>query len=139
YGNTGLHIDAHSRGTITAGNGSYDLVKHGVHGIAKETTVNFFGPAYNTQDMADTLYILRDGKQTTVGLENHADDFVGVVFGKNPATFYQRPLGSNVVKEAKKVLSNYPSPHACYSHASKACQSDYGDPNRIYIPSRRNK
>ncbi|WP_375618988.1 hypothetical protein [Bartonella sp. AC134YNZD] len=92
YGNTGLHDDAHSRGTITAGNGSHDLVKHGVHGIAKETTVNFFGPAYNTQDMADTLYILRDGKQTTVGLENHADDFVGVVFGKNPATFYQRPF-----------------------------------------------
>ncbi|WP_375679588.1 hypothetical protein [Bartonella sp. AP7XZML] len=134
-----MHDDAHSRGTITAGNGSYNLVKHGVLGIAKETMVNFFGPAYNTQDMADTLYILKDGKQTTVGLENHADDFVGVVFGKNPATFDKRLLGSNVVKEAKKVLFGYPSPHVCYSHASKACQSDYGDPNRIYIPSRRNK
>ncbi len=139
YGNTGLHIDAHSRGTLTAGNGSYNLVNRGVHGIAKETRVNFFGPAYNTQNMANTLYILRDGKQTTVGLENHADDFVGIKFGGNPATFHQRPLGSNAVKEAKKVLSGHPSPHDCYSHADGKCRQAYGFPKRTYIPSRSKK
>ncbi|WP_375657265.1 hypothetical protein [Bartonella sp. CM120XJJH] len=35
-GNIGLHTDAHSRGSMTAGNGSHDLEKHGVHGIAKK-------------------------------------------------------------------------------------------------------
>ncbi len=81
-GNIGLHVDAHSRGSMTAGNGSHDLEKHGVHGIAKETTINFFGPAYNTQNMADTLYILSDGKQDYVNLENHKYDFVGTKIGK---------------------------------------------------------
>ncbi|WP_375639786.1 MULTISPECIES: hypothetical protein [unclassified Bartonella] len=52
--------------------------------------------------MADTLYILRDGKKTTVGLENHADDFVGVVFGKNPATFDKSPLVVTQLKRQRK-------------------------------------
>ncbi len=136
YGNTGLHIDAHSRGTITAGNGSYDLEKHGVHGIAKKTTINFFGPAYNTQNMADTLYILSDGKQDYVNLENHKNDFVGTKIGKNPYTFEQIPPGSGPWKERGQIFKGYPSVHACYGHAGDACTWRYGSPNRTPIYSK---
>ncbi|WP_208432769.1 hemagglutinin repeat-containing protein, partial [Bartonella taylorii] len=135
-GNIGLHTDAHSRGSMTAGNGSYNLAKHGVHGIAKETTINFFGPAFNTQDMADTLYILSDGKQDYVNLENHKYDFVGTKIGKNPYTFEQIPLGSGPWKEAGKIAFSYPSVHACYGHAGYECTSLYGLPNRTPIYSK---
>ncbi|WP_244979372.1 filamentous hemagglutinin [Bartonella queenslandensis] len=134
-GNTGLHIDGHSRGSMTAGNGSYNLEKHGVHGIAKETTINFFGPAYNTQNMANTLYILSDGKQDYVNLENHKYDFVGVKIGKNPYTFEQIPPGSDPWKEREQIFKGYPSVHACYGHPSDACTSLYGLPNRTPIYS----
>ncbi|EJF93814.1 hypothetical protein ME9_01284 [Bartonella taylorii 8TBB] len=136
YGNKGLHTDAHSRGSMTAGNGSYNLAKHGVHGIAKETTINFFGPAFNAQDMADTLYILSDGKQDYVNLENHKYDFVGTKIGKNPYTFEQIPLGSGPWKEAGKIAFSYPSVHACYGHPSDACTKFYGLPNRTPIYSK---
>ncbi|UNF53051.1 hemagglutinin repeat-containing protein [Bartonella krasnovii] len=134
-GNTGLHIDGHSRGSMTAGNGSYNLAKHGVHGIAKETTINFFGPAFNTQDMADTLYILSDGKQDYVNLENHKYDFVGVKIGKNPYTFEKIPPGSGPWKERFQIFKGYPSVHACYGNASPICRQAYGSPNRTPIYS----
>ncbi|WP_246787220.1 hypothetical protein [Bartonella taylorii] len=136
YGNTGAIVDAHSRGSMTAGNGSYNLAKHGVHGIAKETTINFFGPAFNAQDMANTLYILSDGKQDYVNLENHKYDFVGTKIGKNPYTFEQIPLGSGPWKEAGKIAFSYPSVHACYGHAGDECTSLYGLPNRTPIYSK---
>ncbi|WP_375636941.1 filamentous hemagglutinin, partial [Bartonella sp. OC42QHQL] len=136
FGNKGLHVDAHSRGSMTAGNGSYDLEKHGVHGIAKKTTINFFGPAYNTQNMADTLYILSDGKQDYVNLENHKYDFVGTKIGKNPYTFEQIPPGSGPWKERRQIFKGYPSVHACYGHPSDACTKFYGLPNRTPIYSK---
>ncbi|WP_273721826.1 hypothetical protein [Bartonella sp. ML71XJBT] len=134
-GNDGLHIDGHSRGSMTAGNGSYNLAKHGVHGIAKETTINFFGPAFNTQNMADILY-LSDGKQDYVNLENHKYDFVGVKIGKNPYTFEQVPSGSGPWKERFQMFKGYPSVHACYGHPSDACTKFYGLPNRTPIYSK---
>ncbi|UNF42824.1 filamentous hemagglutinin [Bartonella krasnovii] len=135
YGLTGLELYGHSRGTMTAGNGSYNLAKHGIHGIAKETTINFFGPAFNTQDMADTLYILSDGKQDYVNLENHKYDFVGVKIGKNPYTFEKIPPGSGPWKERFQIFKGYPSVHACYGNASPICRQAYGSPNRTPIYS----
>ncbi|GAA4657094.1 hypothetical protein GCM10023261_18100 [Bartonella jaculi] len=85
--------------------------------------------------MANTHNYISDSHQTHIGLENHADDFVGVVFGQNPATFGQRPPDSNAAKEAGKVLFSYPSPHACYGHADQACRHDYGLSHRIHVDS----
>ncbi|WP_019221832.1 hemagglutinin repeat-containing protein, partial [Bartonella senegalensis] len=135
YGNTGLHIDGHSRGSMTVGNGMHDFEQRGIHGIAGNTSINLFGPAYNAQSMANTLDYLSDGKQTTVGLENHAYDFVGVKFGKNPATFYQIPSGSGPWNEAWRIFKTYPTVHACYGHASRECTSFYGSSHRIQIHS----
>ncbi|WP_273760809.1 hypothetical protein [Bartonella sp. ML70XJBT.G] len=135
YGNDGLHIDAHSRGSLTVGNGMDDFEKRGIHSIAGNTSINLFGPAYNAQSMANTLDYLSDGKQTSVGLENHAYDFVGVKFGKNPATFDKIPAGSGPWNEAWRILETYPTVHACYGHAGRECTSFYGSSHRIQINS----
>ncbi len=136
YDNDGLNIDAHSRGSMTAGKkGMLDFEKRGIHGIAGNTSINLFAPAYNAQSMANTLDYLSDGKQTSVGLENHADDFVGIVFGKNPATFDKIPSGSGPWNEAWRIFTTYPTVHACYGHGSDVCISFYGSSHRIQIDS----
>ncbi|UJM36588.1 hemagglutinin repeat-containing protein [Bartonella henselae] len=135
YGNTGLHIDAHSRGSMTGFNALNSFKQQGVHGVAKNTNIKFFGPAANASATAGLLGYASDGKQTTIELENHADDFVGIMIGGNPATFYKRPPGSNAWKEAWKMFLSYPNVHACYGHADLACQNDYGLPHSIQIPS----
>ncbi|UNE54786.1 hypothetical protein [Bartonella machadoae] len=114
-----------------------DFEQRSIHDMAESTSINLFGPAYNAQKMANTLYILSNCKQTYVNLENHADDFVGVVFGGNPATFDQSPLGSNAMKEAGKVVFCYPSPHGCYSNVGDKCTSHYGSPHRKNVHSTR--
>ncbi len=139
YGNTGLEEYAHSRGTMTLGNMLNALKQEGVHGIADNTNINFYGPAFNGLVASGLLIYVSDGHQTHIGLENHADDFVGVVFGLNPATFHKRPLGSSAVKEAEKIIWSYPSPHACYGNASSICQHDYGLPLRIQIDSNKSR
>ncbi|QEE08870.1 filamentous hemagglutinin N-terminal domain-containing protein [Bartonella kosoyi] len=135
YGNDGLRIDGHSRGSMTVGNGMHDFEKRGIHGIAGNTSINLFGPAYNAQSMANTLDYLSDGKQTSVGLENHAYDFVGIKFGGNPATFDKIPSGSSPGNEAWRIFTTYPTVHACYGHASDVCTSFYGSSHRIQINS----
>ncbi len=70
---------------------------------------------------------MSDGEQTSIELENHVDDFVGVGIGGNPSTFYKVPSGSNWWKEAWKMMTNYPNVHACYGHADPACRHAYGD------------
>ncbi|USP00685.1 hypothetical protein LBE40_05100 [Bartonella taylorii] len=137
YGNTGAIVDAHSRGSLTLGNGMRDFEKHGIHGIGYKTKIDTFGPAFNIQIMANTLDYVSDGHQTHIGLENHADDFVGTKIGKNPYTFEQIPPGSGPWKEAGKIIWSYPSPHACYGNASSICQHDYGLPHRIQIDSNK--
>ncbi|QEE08877.1 filamentous hemagglutinin [Bartonella kosoyi] len=135
YGNDGLRIDGHSRGSMTVGNGMHDFEKRGIHGIAGNTSINLFGPAYNAQSMANTLDYLSDGKQTSVGLENHAYDFVGIKFGGNPATFDKIPSGSSPGNEAWRIFTTYPTVHACYGHAGRECTSFYGSSHRIQINS----
>lgn len=135
YGNDGLHIDGHSRGSMTVGNGVHDFEKPGIHGIASNTSINLLGPAYNAQSMANMLDYLSDGKQTSVGLENHAYDFVGVKFGGNPATFDKIPSGSGPWNEAWRIFKTYPTVHACYGHASDVCTWRYDSSHRIQINS----
>ncbi|UNF47654.1 filamentous hemagglutinin [Bartonella krasnovii] len=133
YGLTGLELYGHSRGTMTLGNMLNSFKQEGVHGIAKNTTIKFVGPAANALATAGLLSYASDGEQTSIELENHADDFVGVWIGGNPSTFYKVPSGSNWWKEAWKMMTSYSNVHACYGHASKECQSDYGMPHSIQI------
>ncbi|WP_244426902.1 hemagglutinin repeat-containing protein [Bartonella senegalensis] len=135
YGNEGLHIDAYSRGSMTVGNGMHDFEKRGIHSIAGNTSINLFGPAYNAQDMANTLDKLSHGKQKSVGLENHKYDFVGTMIGGNPYTFEKIPIGSNALIETLKLIKAYPSVHSCLGSGSPKCRELYGPSHRVQISS----
>ncbi|WP_406604378.1 hemagglutinin repeat-containing protein [Bartonella gliris] len=139
YGNIGLELYAHSRGGMTVGNALQSLNKQGVYGLAGETEIKLFAPAFNAQSMANMLDKLSDGKQISVGLENHRYDFVGTVIGGNPYTFEQIPVDSNGVIETFKIMMDSINVHNCLGSGKLGCKQLYGTPQRQQIYSREEK
>ncbi|EJF78440.1 Uncharacterised protein [Candidatus Bartonella washoeensis] len=135
YGNDKARVNAHSRGSLTVGNGLHDFEQHGIHGIAKKTDIYLFGPAYNAQAMANTLNYVSDGKKDHVYLQNHLFDPIGIGFGHNPPTAYKVPLKFPYVlyppaipmREIEGALAGHdPSTHNCYGNARDVCTRRYG-------------
>ncbi|WP_375681143.1 MULTISPECIES: filamentous hemagglutinin [unclassified Bartonella] len=155
YGNDGAIVSAHSRGSLTVGNGLRDFEKRGIHGIAEKTDIYLYGPADHAQSIANALYVVSDGKNDHVYLQSHASDPISTLFGYNAPTFYKVPLNLDVsllekgiknplymtlfvgksllttatspLIEGGRALGGYdPSPHNCYGDASKACITNYG-------------
>lgn len=134
YGSTGLDLSGHSRGSMTIGNAMESLTRSGNgQDSLSDTLIRFFGPAYNAEKAAGMLYELSGGRQDTVYLQNHKDDFVGVVLGENPASFDAVPEGSNKLKEWVNILKDSPTVHSCYGNASKACGDAYGQAKTIEV------
>jgi len=98
YGESGLDIDAHSRGSLTVGNAIEYLAANGQN-VLDTTSINLFGPAYNAQDMANLLYTTSNGQQNYVTLYNHVADPVGTYIGGNLATGGSIPSDSNLYLE----------------------------------------
>ncbi len=135
YGNDNAIVSAHSRGSLTVGNGMRDFEKHGIHGIAEKTDIYLFGPADNSQSIANALYYVSDGKKDHIYLQNHIFDPIGTEIGHNPPTAYKVPLKFPYVlfppaipmKEQVGALRGFkPSTHNCYADAGKKCQDAYG-------------
>ncbi|WP_273760767.1 hypothetical protein [Bartonella sp. ML70XJBT.G] len=155
YGNEEAIVSAHSRGSLTVGNGLRDFEKHGIHGIAEKTDIYLYGPADHAQSIANALYVVSDGKNDHVYLQSHASDPISTLFGYNAPTFYKVPLSLDVsllekgiknplymtlfvgnsllttatspLIEGGRALGGYdPSPHNCYGDASKECKTNYG-------------
>lgn len=136
YGATGLDIIGHSRGAMTIGNALKALEQEpGSKGILLDTGVKLVGPAYNAQKAAGMLYKLSDGFSAGVELQNHADDFVGTLIGKNSATYDKRPENSSALKEALRMFGTAPTVHSCYGSgkASRGCKDRYGDAPSTHI------
>ncbi|WP_404978404.1 filamentous hemagglutinin [Bartonella tribocorum] len=127
YGNTGLHFDAHSRGSLTGFNMMNSFKQEGVHGIANENTnINLYGPAFNVLVASGLLGYVSDGKQTTIGFDGHRYDFVSRIIGGNGYTYETIPAGSNVWTEWWRVVTNPISSHTCLGDASDKCKVRYG-------------
>ncbi|WP_246790025.1 hypothetical protein [Bartonella taylorii] len=144
YGNTGAIVDAHSRGSLTVGNGMRDFEKHGIHGIGYKTDIRFFGPADNAASMANTVYFVSDGKKDHIYLQNHLLDPVGISIGHNLPTFYKVPLklpyvlfppAIPIIEQGRALLGYDASTHNCYGNASKECIGRYGTPHTATIYS----
>ncbi|EJF93448.1 hypothetical protein ME9_01329 [Bartonella taylorii 8TBB] len=144
YGNTGAIVDAHSRGSLTLGNGMRDFAKHGIHGIGYKTKIDTFGPAFNIQIMANTLDYVSDGKKDHIYLQNHLLDPVGMRIGHNLPTFYKVPLklpyvlfppAIPIIEQGRALLGYDPSTHNCYGNAGDACTGRYGTPHTATIYS----
>ena len=123
YGQDGLNLIGHSRGTMTIGNALDALKTMELKDPLSDTHIKFAGPAYSAQEAANSLDTLSGGKQTTIQLQNHAADFVGRLIGGNPATYGEK---SGLLKEWIKMFGSSPTVHSCYGAASQACNDAYG-------------
>lgn len=87
YGQDGLHLDGHSRGSMTVGNAMESIIKMpGSQGALNSTTISFFGPAYNVSEADALLSYLQNrsavgdaGQREAMVLtwQNHIADPVG--------------------------------------------------------------
>lgn len=136
YGETGLHIDGHSRGSMTTGNAMESIARlPDPSGSLSNTTLNFYGPAYNAAKADDLLAMLqnRDAmsdekkNEMVVQLQNHKTDPVGGWIGWNPGTGGTIPDDSNTLKEIKNVAGGKYTVHNCYGNGDAACQKFWQD------------
>ncbi|WP_246787203.1 filamentous hemagglutinin [Bartonella taylorii] len=126
HGITGLELYGHSRGTMTLGNMLYSFKQEGVHGIADNTNINFYGPAFNVLVASGLLGYVSDGKQTTIGFDGNRYDPVSRIIGGNGYTHETLPAGSNWWTEWWRVTMNPISSHTCLGDAGPKCQKFYG-------------
>ncbi|MEA9565127.1 hemagglutinin repeat-containing protein [Xanthomonas sp. WHRI 8932A] len=128
YGQEGLVLDAHSRGSLTVGNAmeSLENLSNSV-GLLSETRVNFMGPAYNAGAADHILAYLQDRgswsnpQDGVLTLQNHANDFVGIFSGLNPVTGGVTPDGGSSLWELLRVMGGKNTPHNCYGAAPAEC------------------
>ncbi|HZK25093.1 MAG TPA: hemagglutinin repeat-containing protein [Oscillospiraceae bacterium] len=137
HGMSGLELDAHSRGSMTIGNAMESLssLSTTAAGVLSNTFISFFGAAYSAEKAAELLYELSGGKQNTVNLQNHKDDFVGGIIGGNPYSHDRRPENSSKGKEWINMFKNGPTVHSCYGVGKDGCGSAYGVPKTIQVES----
>ncbi len=134
HGITGLELYGHSRGTMTLGNMLYSFKQEGVHGIADNTNINFYGPAFNLLVASGLLGYVSDGKQTTIGFDGNRYDPVSRIIGGNGYTYGTLPAGSNMWKEWWRVTMNPISSHTCLGDAGRMCNMLYGSSHREQVP-----
>jgi filamentous hemagglutinin len=127
YGQTGLQLDGHSRGAMTIGNGiESQAASQNAQGSLSNTTINFFGPAYNAQQADNLLSTLQDraslpaAQQPDLVLQfqNHTADPVGGFIGRNPGTGGTIPEDSSTPVEAIRAATGQPvTVHNCYGQS----------------------
>ena len=131
YGQEGLQLDGHSRGSMTIGNALESLAANSDSaGSLSGTNIHFFGPAYNAAKADDLLSYLQnrdamsiaDQQKMILEMQNHFADPVGTLIGGNPGTGGTIPIGSNILIETIRALGGENTVHNCYNSASKACQ-----------------
>jgi filamentous hemagglutinin len=129
YGQDGLHLDGHSRGSMTIGNALESIARMpGADGSLSNTTISFFGPAYNAA-AADALLSTLQGyngvsdpsrpNDTVLTLQNHIADPVGRLIGGNPATGGTIPVGTTLLEQMIRAATGQKdTSHNCYGAPS---------------------
>lgn len=129
YGQNGLQLDGHSRGSMTLGNAMESLTNNpNTQGSLSGTTVNFFGPAYNAQQADRLLSNLQNRSAmpeeqqpgAVLHYTNHVADPVGGLIGGNPPTGGTIPAGSSELKEEVRAATGQ-------DDTSHNCYGNYGD------------
>ena len=138
YGESGLNLTGHSRGTMTIGNAMESLEQDGAQGVLFNTSAKFVGAAFNGQQAADLLDSLSKGNVTSIQMQIHQDDFVGTLIGRNEMTYSGRPEESSVIKEWINIFTGTSTAHSCYGAGRDGCGS-YGAPVTTDIFSNRVK
>jgi filamentous hemagglutinin len=138
YGQTGLELDGHSRGSMTIGNALESKIKEdNAQGSLSDTTITFFGPAYNAKKADDLLSVLQNRTamdsatqaSEVLKLQNHIADPIGVLIGGNPATGGSIPEGSSMLQEMLRAATGQDvTSHNCYGKSHDlTCQNFWKD------------
>ena len=134
YGKKGLEMAGHSRGSMTVLNKMKSIQNKGAHGSLEETLLYLFGPAASARTAAGLLYSLSNGKQDTVYLQSHNEDFVGAFLGGNPLTYDTVLEGSSNIKEWFNMFEDQPTVYSCYgSNIPERCGKAYGTAKTIEV------
>lgn len=151
FGQSGLHIDGHSRGTMTTGNAMESLARDPANvGMLGDTSMNFFGAAYGVKKADTLLGVLQDRTNISsaeqrdaliLKYQNHDFDPVARTpgVGFNPGTGGNIPDGSNRLWEWLKVFGAENTAHNCYGNGGPACRkywdhSTTGKPEFVKVP-----
>ncbi|MFO2466511.1 hemagglutinin repeat-containing protein [Pseudomonas sp. 15FMM2] len=154
YGKKGLHLDGHSRGTMTIGNAMQSILNlPDASGLLSNTTLKFFGAAYNVFKADEQLSSLqnRDAvtdqakrEQMTVEYQIHNNDPVGTlgIMGGNPGTGGVIPPDSSKLKELLNVFTGDTTVHSCYGAGVKSCTRYWTDspgslPATLRVPDKK--
>lgn len=139
YGQSGLQLDGHSRGTMTVGNAMASLTKDPqAQGVLNKTNVNFYGPAYNVRQADELLAWLQnrdsmspeEKNKAMLMFQNHNADPVGSwpVVGNNAGTGGTIPQGSNILLEQLRAVAGQENTvHNCYGGRNPNCDSFWND------------
>ncbi|WP_183132047.1 hemagglutinin repeat-containing protein, partial [Pseudomonas syringae group genomosp. 3] len=139
FGQNGLHIDGHSRGTMTTGNAMESLARDTSNiGVLGDTSMNFFGAAYGVQKADALLSTLQDRSNYSTDTQRdamvlqyqiHNFDPVGraPLVGFNPGTGGTIPDDSNRLLEWLKVFGGDTTVHNCYGKGGEACKVYWRD------------
>lgn len=140
YGGEGLHLDGHSRGSMTVGNAMGSVVNDPFAvGAMPGLSVNFFGPAFNVYKGDQLLSILQNRSaypeemhsDMSLHFQNHNYDPVGRLFfvGNNPGSGGVIPHDSSPFREELNALLGKPNTtHNCYGFpfGSNSCGNLWG-------------
>jgi len=137
YGQSGLHLYGHSRGSMAIGNALRSLDRKGNEGMLNNTAINFYGPAFNALNAANMLNGLSGGKRE-IYFENHNDDIVGRWIGRNPSSGFEKiPDGSSSTFEKHRVVfGKGQTVHSCYGAGKDDCGEQYGPSKGIWIQAK---
>ncbi|KKW68996.1 hypothetical protein AAV94_00815, partial [Lampropedia cohaerens] len=127
YGQQGLFMGAHSRGSLTVANALGELQRRpGAQGVLKETDIKMVGPAANVANSDRKFGHLQGQGETArhIVLENSALDFVGSLIGLNPATGDTNLKGKSWWSYTLDIFGGDSSAHNCYGFGNMQCQYD---------------
>lgn len=139
FGQSGLHIDGHSRGTLTTGSAMESLARDPANaGLLGQTSMNFFGAAYSVQKADSLLGVLQDRSvfssveqrdAMALQYQNHNFDPVAraPLVGFNAGTGGTIPEGSNRLWEWLKVFGGDKTVHNCYGKGGELCKPFWSD------------
>ena len=134
YGNKGLFIGAHSRGTLTISNAlqRLDSKSNAMSSILSDTKMKMVGPAADVtraDNILNRLQGLGETRQSNKGsilVENHKSDLVGrsPVVGNNPYTTETNTHNKGLLQTIADIFGGDSSSHNCYGLGQQQCIAD---------------
>jgi filamentous hemagglutinin len=127
YGQQGLHLDGHSRGSMTIGTAMAKLAQNPDRaGALSATTIKLIGPAQNVENAVQLYKKLQGssfGDGSGLTYENHIADPIGRWVGLNAPTGGSLPESKLWLLEMLRAGGGrQTTSHNCYGAAPEACR-----------------